>query len=139
MTDSSKLRRIKMCIEAAKRHHQNAIDTVTDAADGDIAPKDAFAATRRSLEASSGHLSSAHSQLLQLLRDRPDDGADDANEELSMSASSRQARLDDLDRRGGGVRNVVRAGPPAPAAIGGAAVTNHCQAKEVARLRSLWQ
>ena len=106
-------------------------------AHGEIGLKDALTDTRRHLEASRGHLSSAHQHLLQLLRDRPDDGADDANEELSMTASVRKARLDDLDRGGGGVRKVIGAGPrgagrnrrrgrdePLP------------RAKEIARLRS---
>jgi hypothetical protein len=136
MSDPSKLRRIKMCIEASRRHHAHAIDTITDAADGDIEPKDAYTDTRPHLEASAGHLSSAHQHLLQLLRDRPNDG-DDANEELSFAG--RQARLDDLDRAGV-VRKVIGGGGPAPVeAGGGAAVTNHCTAREVMRLRSLWQ
>src|SRR5580693_4355878 len=71
MTDSSKLRRIKMHVEASKRHHANAIDTTTDALDGDIRPKDALASIRTALEASRGHVDSAHTFATRRARHSP--------------------------------------------------------------------
>jgi hypothetical protein len=133
MTDASKLRRIKRCLDASKRYHALAINVITDAADGDITPKDAYADTRRHLEASSTHLDSAHQHLLRLLRDRHD-AADDTNEELSTTASRRKALLDDLDRRGG----VARARSTAPVALGGGGHTTAYRLdRELKRLRSL--
>ena len=137
MTNSSKLRRIKMCIEASKRHHANAIDASDDALDGDIKPKDALASIRTALSASGGHLDSAHSLLLQMLRQRADDDAT-----RTKSCRCRRPCASRASTASNGiVRKVTpRAGPPAPVASGGGAhTTNHCNAKEVARLRSLWQ
>jgi hypothetical protein len=128
----STLKKLKAALDAAERHHLDALDTL----DSETAPKTALAETRRSIKASRAHLDEARAICLKLMKgDAPD-------EELSLSRTRRSTALARLDAAPvGRVGNpAVRPRPAAPPAAlgGGAHLTQQVREDELRRLRAMW-